>query len=312
MEPAYLAQASPISYSIGSIPYYGSDTPILLKPMVLALPLFSHAVQSTLSPIDLWVLPETRLSHSMMDCLGNAFYSHCPEETRPPLWRWTSMLILGPNAANSKRKANVDSASEKPPSSTLTPSKDRPPWRKWLRNPFARVDAPKDNGTVESLSLNYAHIFFGMLHSMLFWCWWLAGLLKLVGGESPPPHTPLLSAEVHAPDMLQTTTPLINKLLLMWLAESHVNHHFSTVPSMPLPQGIGYGIGLAVTLFMMQGECGPGYMHTSSPFPHAEVSSLVMNQYNILTMTNGMTICAGVSVVCRCFPPCSTLMVGHT
>ena len=33
MEPAYLAQASPVSYSIGSIPYYGSDAPVLLKLM---------------------------------------------------------------------------------------------------------------------------------------------------------------------------------------------------------------------------------------------------------------------------------------
>ena len=108
MEPTYLAQASPVSYSIGSTPYYGSDTPILLKPMVLALPLFSHAIQFTLSPIDLWALPETRLSHSMMDCLGNAFYSHCPKEARPPLWHWTSMPIPGLNAVNSKCKADVD------------------------------------------------------------------------------------------------------------------------------------------------------------------------------------------------------------
>ena len=145
------------------------------------------------------------------------------------------------------------------------------------------------------------------LCSKLFWHWWLTGLLKLVGGESLPLHAPLLSTEVHAPDM-----PLINKLLLMWLAESHVNHRFGTVPGVQLPQGIGYGIRLAVVLFMMQGKCIPGYVCTSSPFPHAEVSSLVMNQYNILTMTNRMMIHARVSVICQCFPPCGTLTVGHT
>ena len=125
------------------------------------------------------------------------------------------------------------------------------------------------DGNVESPPLNYAHIFFGTLHSALFWCWWLAGLLKPVRGESPPPHTPLLGTEVHAPDMLQTTMLLINKLLLTWLAESYVNHRFSAIPSVPLPQGIRYGLGLAVALFMMQGECGPGYMRAGS--------SLVMN-----------------------------------
>ena len=79
--------------------------------MVLSPPLFSHAIQFTLSPIDLWVLPETRLSHSMTDCLGNVFYSRCPKEAKLPLWHRTSMPILGPNAVNSKCKANVDSAS---------------------------------------------------------------------------------------------------------------------------------------------------------------------------------------------------------
>ena len=105
-------------------------------------------------------------------------------------------------------------------------------------------------------------------------------------------------------------TLLINKLLT-WLAESYVNHHFGAIPSVPLPQGIRYGVGLAVTLFMMQGECSPGYVCTGSPFPHAEVLSLLMNQYDILTMTNGMMIRTGVSIVCWCFPPCGTLTVGH-
>ena len=108
--------------------------------MVLAPLLFSHAVQFTLSPIDLWALPETRLSHLMMDCLSNAFYSRCPKEARPPLWCWTSMPIPGPNAVNSKRKADVDSAGEKPPSSTPMPSKDHLLRQKWLHNPFACMD----------------------------------------------------------------------------------------------------------------------------------------------------------------------------
>ena len=100
------------------------------------------------------------------------------------------------------------------------------------------------DGTVESSLLNYTHIFFGMLHSMLFWHWWLAGLLKLVRGESPPPHAPPLSAEVHTPDTLQTTTLLINKLLLTWLAKSYVNQLFGAIPSVSLPQGICTALGL--------------------------------------------------------------------
>ena len=273
--------------------------------MVLAPLLFSHAVQFTLSPIELWVLPETWLSHSMMDCLGNAFYSHCPKEARPVV---VPDLHAHPGAECCEFKAQIQCRLRRQKATLFHPDavQGSSTAAKMAPQPIRMCGR---NGAVESSPLNYAHIFFGTLHSALFWCWWLAGLLKLVGGESPSPHAPLLGAKVHAPDMLQMTTPLINKLLLTWLSKSYVNHCFSAIPSVPLPQGIGYGVGLAVTLFMMQGECGPGYMRTGSPFPHAEVSSLMTNQYDILT---GMMIHTGVSVICRCFPPCGTLTVGHT
>ena len=54
---------------------------------------------------------------------------------------------------------------------------------------------------------------------------------------------------------MKTTTPLLNKVILTWLAKSYV---YARLPdaqrqAMEAPQGIGYGIGLAVALFVMQG-----------------------------------------------------------
>jgi hypothetical protein len=54
-------------------------------------------------------------------------------------------------------------------------------------------------------------------------------------------------------DTLQTTSPLVNKALLTWLTEVFIFHQFGPTSGVPSPRGIGYGIGLAVTLFAMQG-----------------------------------------------------------
>ncbi|KAE9399630.1 multidrug resistance-associated ABC transporter [Gymnopus androsaceus JB14] len=58
--------------------------------------------------------------------------------------------------------------------------------------------------------------------------WWISGILKLVS------------------DTLKTTTPLVNKVILTWLEDS------AELGITSRPQGIGYGIGLAFALFIMQ------------------------------------------------------------
>src|ERR1700722_10639323 len=58
-------------------------------------------------------------------------------------------------------------------------------------------------------------------------------------------------------DTLKTTTPLLTKVILIWLEESYF--YYRTPPeergSLPFskPKGLGYGIGLAFALFAMQG-----------------------------------------------------------
>jgi ATP-binding cassette, subfamily C (CFTR/MRP), member 1 len=59
----------------------------------------------------------------------------------------------------------------------------------------------------------------------------------------------------YATDTLRTTTPLLNQVILTWLTESFVYFDLSDTErtAIPKPPGIGYGIGLAFALFVMQG-----------------------------------------------------------
>ncbi|KAJ7320835.1 multidrug resistance-associated ABC transporter [Mycena albidolilacea] len=55
---------------------------------------------------------------------------------------------------------------------------------------------------------------------------------------------------------LKTTTPLLTKVILTWLTESYIIYHATEAEKasglLPKPRGIGYGIGLACVLFVMQ------------------------------------------------------------
>ena len=59
----------------------------------------------------------------------------------------------------------------------------------------------------------------------------------------------------YASDTLRTTTPLLNQVLLTWLADSYFYSKLSDTERTTIskPRGIGYGIGLAFALFVMQG-----------------------------------------------------------
>ncbi|CAL1711021.1 unnamed protein product [Somion occarium] len=97
------------------------------------------------------------------------------------------------------------------------------------------------------------------LHRTFFWRWWGAGALKLFS------------------DTLKTTTPLLNKVLLTWLTNSYIYYRASederAAGNLEKPQGVGYGIGLAFALFVMQ-----------------ESASLMTNHFMQMTMTTGLSI----------------------
>ena len=70
-------------------------------------------------------------------------------------------------------------------------------------------------------------------------------------------------------DTLKTTSPLLNKVLLEWLTDSFVyfgltdtERAAAAAQGLSKPRGLGYGIGLAFALFVMQGEDGIWYFHS--------------------------------------------------
>ncbi|KAF9269804.1 multidrug resistance-associated ABC transporter [Marasmius fiardii PR-910] len=80
-------------------------------------------------------------------------------------------------------------------------------------------------------------------------------------------------------DTLITTTPLVNKVLLTWLAQSFIYYRANGEEraSIPAPRGIGYGIGLAFAIFAMQ-----------------ETASLMLNHFMQRTMANGLLVRSGL------------------
>ncbi|KAJ8082656.1 hypothetical protein PM082_008512 [Marasmius tenuissimus] len=55
-------------------------------------------------------------------------------------------------------------------------------------------------------------------------------------------------------ETLNTTTPLVSRVLLAWLQQSYRYYHATEAEraTIPPPRGIGYGIGLAFAIFAMQ------------------------------------------------------------
>ncbi|KAG6847019.1 hypothetical protein H0H93_010593, partial [Arthromyces matolae] len=84
----------------------------------------------------------------------------------------------------------------------------------------------------------YDSSLFKALNSAFFKKTWASGLLLLVSNT------------------LNTTTPLVNKVLLTWLTESYVYFRLTDQEKasgiLAEPRGIGYGIGLAFAIFVMQ------------------------------------------------------------
>jgi ATP-binding cassette subfamily C (CFTR/MRP) protein 1 len=102
----------------------------------------------------------------------------------------------------------------------------------------------------------YDESLFKAIHRTFFTQIWTAGVLKLVSGDI---YSVFLCFRVlkEPQDTLKTTTPLLNKVILTWLTDSYIYVRTTeaqrAVLGIPKPRGIGYGIGLAVALFMMQG-----------------------------------------------------------
>ncbi|OCH88007.1 multidrug resistance-associated ABC transporter [Obba rivulosa] len=218
---------------------------------------------------DLWDLPDVRLTHNLSDRVEQNFYERCAPEKRPVFMRAAS-------DANSAQDDGVQKTNSAPRPSTGSDGNSQTranTVEDEKQDPDLEKDAGAASGKPGKLPSSrkaegkgkpkYDQSLLKALHNTFFFRWWAAGVLKLCG------------------DTLNTTTPLVNKVLLTWLTTSFAYLKASeaerAAEGLAKPQGIGYGIGLGFAIFAMQ-EC----------------SSLMTNQYFILAMTTGMSIRAGI------------------
>ncbi|KAG6873111.1 hypothetical protein C0995_002774 [Termitomyces sp. Mi166 len=107
------------------------------------------------------------------------------------------------------------------------------------------ISEKESGGSVKKQPV-YDSSLFKALHAAFFKRIWIAGAFHLCS------------------DTLKTTTPLLNKVILTWLTNSYIYYRLSDEQKasgiIEKPQGIGYGVGLAFALFVMQVGMTTGLM----------------------------------------------------
>ncbi|KAJ3506143.1 hypothetical protein NLJ89_g7032 [Agrocybe chaxingu] len=238
---------------------------------------------------DFWDLPHSRLTASVTDDVEHNFYKRCAPEKRPrymhddqpspstveklgcPLPAEKEDVYddekgdegAGEMASHAETRTGVSTPTVVPVEGKLTPlnipsDEQAKSTRMW---PFDRIFTRR-----QDRKQKYDESLFKAIHRTFIVPIWVAGTLKLFG------------------DTLRTTTPLLNRVLLTWLTESYTYARLTdtqraqaTTAGLTAPRGIGYGIGLAVTLFIMQ-----------------EAASLMTNHFQQTSMTTGLSIRTGV------------------
>ncbi|KAJ4474268.1 multidrug resistance-associated ABC transporter [Lentinula aciculospora] len=199
---------------------------------------------------DLWQLPSARLTANVTDRIETNFFQRCPPDHRPRHLRqklrqpWEAEVPdTNSGQEDSKNENKTDEGS----------SDTKHPHQKKAKASKNRNYEPKyDSSLLQAIYQTFKAE------------WWTSGMLKLIS------------------DTLKTTTPLVNKVILTWLTDSFI--YYKATPSertelglTSAPRGIGYGIGLAFALFVMQ-----------------ESASLMTNHYMQISMSNGLAIRTGI------------------
>ncbi|KAM5532134.1 hypothetical protein V8D89_014227 [Ganoderma adspersum] len=206
---------------------------------------------------DFWTLPDSRLTHSLTSRVEKAFYNRCPPESRPNFLSEDSGKFSTTRTKESA-EAQISRTSSKESQGRQTEAeKESAETTAGLGSDGSRTRPGEEKSKRKGDGLKYDSSLPKALHSVFWVQFWLAGLLKLVS------------------DTLNTTTPLVNQVLLTWLTNSYIyfraNDEERAALGLQKPRGIGYGVGLAFAIFVMQ-----------------EVSSLTSNHYFMLAMTNGL------------------------
>ncbi|KAJ3982865.1 multidrug resistance-associated ABC transporter [Lentinula detonsa] len=244
-------------------PAFGRDT-VLPEPKASLL---SRLVFQWLSPFlavgfsrplekdDLWQLPSTRLTANVTDRIETNFFQRCPPDQRPRHLRQKLRQPWEADPVDTLRQYSDDDSMntekvDKGSSDTKTNDEKKTSSRMFRKSENSKPEY--DSSLLQAIYQTFKAE------------WWTSGMLKLVS------------------DTLKTTTPLVNKVILTWLTDSFV--YYKATPSertelglTSAPRGIGYGIGLAFALFVMQ-----------------ESASLMTNHYMQISMANGLAIRTGI------------------
>lgn len=215
-------------------------------------PLLDVGFSRPLEKEDLWDLPNARLTSTLSTEVEENFYARCSPEKRPDFRRLQSL----PSALPKEEETGSESIM---PSTSIDNEKQggekKIPQTKWSW--FQKK--PKIFKTDSAGNIKYDASLLKALHRTFFIRWWTAGILSLIANT------------------LQTTTPLVNKVILTWLADAYVYYRLTDEQKaagvIKQPRGVGYGIGLAFALFAMQ-----------------EISSLMTNHYMMTTMITGVSV----------------------
>ncbi|PFH48819.1 hypothetical protein AMATHDRAFT_64587 [Amanita thiersii Skay4041] len=201
---------------------------------------------------DLWLLPDKFLTTNVTDKVEANFYSRCNPEKRPNGVR-EKLHIKGQG-----RTGTRDAGGEK--------MMQGAEYDKKTSGDLERLSTVSEDKNTTSTSQKkqargpkYDESLFKALHTSFVWKIWYAGILKLCA------------------DTLRATSPLVTKLMLTWLTESYVYWRLTDAQRaaavIPKPKGVGYGIGLAFALFIMQ-----------------QGASLMINHFMQAGMTLGLSV----------------------
>ncbi|KAF9474643.1 hypothetical protein BDN70DRAFT_884571 [Pholiota conissans] len=161
---------------------------------------------------DFWELPASRSSSALTDTMERNFYARCPPEKRP--------LFMRDVAADRNASATaVVTDMETSEKVEYVTHEESPP----------AGTAIYDESLFKALLKSFKRRVWG------------SGILLFVS------------------DTLRTTSPLVNKVFITWLTDSYVYFRLSdseralaAAQGFTKPRGIGYGIGLAFAIYIMQ------------------------------------------------------------
>ncbi|TFK49961.1 multidrug resistance-associated ABC transporter [Heliocybe sulcata] len=180
---------------------------------------------------DFWCLPDTKSTANLSREVERNFYDRCPPEKRPSFLH--NCDVDTSKSVDTQQVAESDP--EKPDSEAKVDNEDAR-----VGNNEAVPDTKKTNTESKKGETKYDESLLLALNKTFFYIWWSGGVLKL------------------GADALNITTPFVTRALLTYLTEAHAAYHLTPeereAAGLTNVRGIGYGIGLAIAIFVMQGK----------------------------------------------------------